>query len=259
MDKSKLIRLLKGESKFRQSDAFHEASKIKSYPKKKQEEYYPLSWIKINYKTYPRLKRIKLPAPLKLKANLGETLLLRRSKREFLNKSLTLREVSTLLSFSGGITYQEEQNWDQALRAYPSAGARYPLELYLAINKVELVEDGLYHYNVKEHSLEVLRKGNFKEFISKNTGQEWLENVGLVVLISAIFDRTRVKYGERGYRFIFLDAGHLAQNLYLVATALGFGCCAIGGFTDDEFNRLLDLQGQNESVIYLTAIGRIKQ
>lgn len=255
MSRQRLTQLLKGEKKFLQSDTFHEATKISSYPKEKKEEYYPRSWIKINYKTYPRLKRIKLPPPLKLKANLERIILSRRSRREFSRKCLTPKELSSLLLLSGGITYQENGDWDRSLRAYPSAGARYPLELYLAVNRIESVENGLYHYNVKEHSLELLRKGDFDKRVAKVTDQEWVEKAGIVILISAVLDRTRIKYKDRGYRFVLIEAGHLAQNIHLISEALRLYCCAIGGFIDDELNELLDLKGTCESVIYLVAVG----
>lgn len=258
MKKTQIIEFLEGKKPFVISDELHKATKIVSFTEK-MDFYYPLLWQKISYKAYPRLKNIKLPAPLKIKASLGRTILSRRSKRKFLNEDLTLREISTLLLFSGGITYKKGQNWNKALRAYPSAGARYPLEIYLIINTVKLIEKGLYHYNVKEHSLELLRTGDFRKFIGKNTGQKWLEKAGIIILISAVFDRTRVKYGERGYRFVLLDAGHLAQNMYLAANALNFGCCGVGGFADNKFNQLLDLQGQGEQIIYLLGIGKTKK
>lgn len=255
MNSRKIDQLLRGEKRFPKSDSFHEATKISSYPKGEKEEYYPRSWIKINYKTYPRLKRIKLPPPLKLKANLERTILSRRSKREFSCKRLTPKELSSLLLFSGGLTYQKNEDWDKSLRAYPSAGARYPLEIYLAVNRVESVENGLYHYNVKEHSLELLRKGDFDKMMAKTTDQEWVGKAGVVILISAVLDRTRVKYKDRGYRFILMEAGHLAQNIHLMSEALNLSSCAIGGFIDDELNKLLDLEGTCESVVYLVAVG----
>lgn len=140
-------------------------------------------------------------------------------------------------------------------RVYPSAGARYPLEIYLVVNRVKSLEKGLYHYNVKEHSLELLRKDNFDKFMAEITGQDLVAKAGVVIFISAILDRTRVKYGDRGYRFVLLDAGHLAQNVYLVSEALKLQCCSIGGFIDDELNKLLDLEGTSEKVIYLIALG----
>ena len=142
------------------------------------------------------------------------------------------------------------------MRFYPSAGARYPLEIYLIVNSVGNLGRGLYHYNLKKNNLEVLLLKDLSGFVRENIGDDVLSKAAFYVLITAVLDRSRIKYGERGYRFALIEAGHLGQNFYLVSNSLGLKCCAIGGFVDEAFNKLLDLEGQNEKVFYILAFGR---
>ena len=146
---------------------------------------------------------------------------------------------------------------NKKLRVSPSAGARYPLEIYPLIFSAKDLDCGIYHYNVKSHSLELLKKGDFKSQFFKCVGQDMILKCSMLIVISAIFNRTKDKYGERGYRYVLLDAGHLAQNAYLIATRLSLGCCTIGGFLDNEINKLLKIDGLTESSIYLIAIGTL--
>lgn len=252
--KSIVKETLEGGKLFKKSDLFHESVKIPSFPKNEKHNT-PDSWVKINYKTYPRLNRVILPKPVKNDKKLIDLLISRRSVRDFSGKSINLGELSSILFYSAGITYIENKNWDVALRAYPSAGARYPLEIYVLINNVKGIKEGIYHYNVKEHSLELLRKGDFISTIQNIASQDLLKKANIVMVISAVLDRTRIKYGDRGYRFPFIESGHMSQNFYLVSQALGLGCCTIGGFIDNEINDLLDFADTSEKTIYLTAIG----
>ncbi len=252
--KSVIKNILKGEKLFQNSDSFHELVKIAKFPKKKEKNI-PESWVKINYKTYPRLKNVLLPKPIKIKKKLTELLISRRSVRDFSNKIISLSELSTILFYSAGVTYIEKQNWDVALRTYPSAGARYPLEIYVLVNNVKDLEKGIYHYNVKKHCLETIREGNFSITIEKITSQDLTKNANVIMIISAIFDRTRIKYGDRGYRFPFIESGHMSQNFYLVSESLNLSCCTVGGFIDNKINDLLDFADTSEKTIYLVTIG----
>ncbi|MBI2641937.1 SagB/ThcOx family dehydrogenase, partial [Candidatus Roizmanbacteria bacterium] len=138
------------------------------------------------------------------------------------------------------------------------AGARYPLEIYLVVLNCFNLDEGLYHYNVKENILELLLKKDLSELLSKATGGEfWIKSIGVVFIITGVLDRTRIKYGDRGYRFVLIEAGHLAQNICLKATEFGLGTCPIGGFIDDEVNQLLDIHIQKEFTLYLIAIGHV--
>lgn len=213
---------------------------------------YPESWIKIYFKQYPRFNQIKLPKPTKIKGNLGELLKTRESKRTFLQKRIDLIKMSNLLYYSSGIVKGNSVN--DTRRTYPSAGARYPIELYLSINEVEGIENGVYHYNVLTHSLELMIKCDERKNIFDFVKQEMVLSAQITFFLTAVFNRTQVKYGLRGYRYVLLDAGHLAQNFYLVSTDLGLGCCTIGGFTDKKANNYLDLN-DGEQVVYMGVIG----
>jgi SagB-type dehydrogenase family enzyme len=172
--------------------------------------------------------------------------------------------VSKLLHFTYGITgavpTSQAQDQYQYFRAAPSAGALYPLEIYLVVWRIEGVESGIYHYFVADHTLEIVRKGDFCRFVGEYTfSPDIAQQSSALLIISAMFQRTMFKYNERGYRFVFLDAGHVAQNLYLMATAINCGVLPIGGFLDDELNRLLEIDGVNESVIYPIFVGTVRE
>jgi SagB-type dehydrogenase family enzyme len=140
-------------------------------------------------------------------------------------------------------------------RPVPSAGGLYPLELYVSTHNVEGLEDAIYHYDARDHELEFRRAGLFHDQLARMTlGQDMIRTANVVIFIAAIAERTMWKYGQRGYRYVFLDAGHLGQNLYLTATALDLGIVAIGGFFDLEVNELC-LLPPNEEVIYLLCGG----
>jgi len=229
---------------------FHENTKnVINFPKKKECELFK----KIIFKTYPRFKKYKLPEKFKnIDLSLEECLLKRRSIRDYSQKPLSLELLSTLLRFSVGIT----KTGNLSFRSYPSAGARYPLEIYLFSLNVEKLPEGIYHYNLKDHSLELLKKYKLKRKLpSLFCHQNFVKDANIIFIFTAIFGRTILKYGERGYRYIFLDAGHAAQNIQLISTALGLGSCSLGGFLDYEIENILELEKNVESVIYCISIG----
>lgn len=213
---------------------------------------YPESWVKIYFKQYPRFNQIKLPKPTRMFGNLGRILKTRESKRTFLQKKVDIIKLSNLIYYSLGIVKGKSTN--DTRRTYPSAGARYPIELYLSINDFEGIENGLYHYDVLGHSLELMIKGDERKNIFKFVKQEMVLDAQISFFLTGVFNRTQVKYGIRGYRYVLLDAGHIAQNFYLVSTDLGLGCCTIGGFTDKTANDYLDLN-ENEQLVYMGVIG----
>ena len=177
----------------------------------------------------------------------------RRSQRDFRGETISLAEFSHLLYYSSGVTDKR-----QGLRAAPSAGATYPIEVYAMVNNVEGLTKGIYHYLIASHELELVREGDFRNEMSRAAlGERMFKQANIIFALSAIFQRTQLRYRERAQRYILFEAGHIAQNTYLLATSMKLGACAIGAFYDDEFNRLLGLDGKNESVLYLIALGKI--
>ncbi len=207
------------------------------------------------YKRYPSAPKIALSAPVTEDgAPIWDVLQKRRSERRFQDVPMEEQELSQLLWATQGIT-QQLQGID--LRAAPSAGALYPIETYLIIHDVEGIEPGIYHYNVEEHALDQLKRGNFRADIARAAlDQRMAARANLVFVWTAIFERSKWKYKQRAYRYIYLDAGHIAQNVALAAVALGLGSCQIAALYDDEANELLDVDGVEESTIYMTVVGR---
>jgi len=177
----------------------------------------------------------------------------RRSERDFKDIPLSLLELSRLLHYAYGITEKRER-----LRAAPSAGALYPIEIYPVANNVEGLAQGIYRYFVADHSLALVREGDFRHQMMRHAlGEEMMEQASVVLVLSAVFERSAWRYRERAYRYILLEAGHISQNIYLVATALGLGTCAVGAFDDQGYNKIMGLDGKKESVIYLMPVGKI--
>ena len=182
---------------------------------------------------------ISLPAPrLKGEMSLEEAILKRRSRRDFGDSPLTLGEVSQILWAGQGIT-------DAAgLRAAPSAGALYPLDLYLVVGKqgVEGLEEGAYHYLPQSHSLEPALQGDVRQTLARlSVEQMFIAEAPLSLLITGEYERTTGKYGERGVRYVHMEAGHVAQNVYLQAEALGLGTVTTGAFQDEKISQALNL------------------
>lgn len=211
----------------------------------------------LRFRTYPAAVRTPLPGrDFSLSAPIGDVLERRRSVRDFVLEALPLEVLGRLLHTSYGVRGHREIDGEWTYdRPAPSAGGRYPLELYIAAQRVTGLEDGLYHYDARAHELELRRSGAVHDALASMTiGQDMLRTANLVVCITAVRERTMWKYGQRGYRYVWLDAGHVGQNLYLVATALGLGAVAIGGFFDSELQRLLDLP-EDELVMYVLCVG----
>ncbi len=218
---------------------------------------------RINREERPKLfleyfdaEKVELPEPQKEGGMpLWECISKRRSLRDFTGQGITLKELSQLLYATQGITGDIE---GFPLRAAPSAGALYPIETYLVVNNLEGIEKGIYHYNVLESNLELLRKGDFSKAIaSASLEQQFLSKASVVFVWTAVPMRTKWKYGERGWRYIYKDAAHICANLYLAATSLELGCCAIGVCFDDEVNKILGIDGKKETVVYLAGVGRV--
>lgn len=206
------------------------------------------------YKVYPDSVQTKLPAPASGTAmSLDTALKKRRSNRSFNKSPLKLEHLSYLLWASTGIQRVEH---GYGYRTAPSAGALYPVEAYIIAHNVEGLGRGVYHYNIRQHTLEEIRLGDHTDQIcAAAMGQEVCDRSAVVFVWTAVFQRCKFKYGQRAYRYIYLDAGHVAENLALAAVSLGLGSCPIAALYDDEVNAVLDVDGTEESVIYMTVIG----
>jgi SagB-type dehydrogenase family enzyme len=184
---------------------------------------------------------------------LWDVLARRRSVRTFKETPLPLSHLSRLLWAAQGIT---KRMYGHDLRTAPSAGALYPVETYLAVHNVEGLGPGIYHYDVQSHALELVSAGDFRADVAEAAlGQTFTASANVVFIWTAVFGRSKVKYRERAYRYVYLDAGHIAQNLALAAVALDLGSCQIAALFDDEVNTLVGADGEQESVIYMTAVG----
>jgi SagB-type dehydrogenase family enzyme len=200
-------------------------------------------------------RTIPLPSPsLESGPSLWKVLEKRRSVRDYRPTPLTLAELSTLLWATQGITQQAFSAW---YRTSPSAGALHPIDTYLVINRVEGLDPGTYFLKVPEFSLAARKIGDFSSSVARAAlDQEMARAAAVVFVWVAVIERSRQKYRQRAYRYIYLDCGHIGQNLYLAASAMGLGCCAVGAFFDDEVNELVGVDGQEETAIYLAAVGK---
>ena len=205
------------------------------------------------YKRYGDAEKIGLPTDWDKDRGVLETLQQRRSRRQFSRRPLGMKDLAMLLWAGQGITARAGNFF---LRTAPSAGALYPVETYLSVHSVETLASGLYHFLPAEFCLEKLAEGNWGRNLAEAAlKQSFLARAGVVFIWSAVLRRNFSKYGHRGMRYIFMDAGHICQNVLLAAEVLGLGACPVAAFFDDDLNDLLQLDGEEESVIYLAAVG----
>lgn len=178
----------------------------------------------------------------------------RKSHRIPRDGNLSIEEISSLM-FGAAITKVEGDVHYQSYRSYPSAGARYPSEVYLVLNRVEGLKKGLYHYHVRTNSLEYLWEVDLKQLKSCFPGQSFVVSSRAVIVITAVISRLTSKYSERSYRYALLESGHLCQNFYLIGEAINVGICALGGFRDEAIRDLLDIKiVSNEIPLYCVAV-----
>ncbi|MCS7092387.1 MAG: SagB/ThcOx family dehydrogenase [Patescibacteria group bacterium] len=239
-------------------ERFHNKSSIDKLKKTLPKELWPESWKRIYFKGYPRFERISLPNPKSLKDNnstLYQLITTRKSERENHKVPLSMEQISSLL-VACSITNVYESVYYNSYRAYPSAGARYPLEIYLIINKPpKELKSGLYHYHVRTHSLEYLWNTSAEEIRKCFPGQKFVQKGRIIVIITGIMSRLTSKYFERSYRYALIESGHVCQNFYLIGEAIGQRVCAIGGFNDQNVKNLLDINvNKDEIPIYCISI-----
>lgn len=196
---------------------------------------------------------VSLPEPqYDSSCSVERALLQRRSEREYLDEPLSLKEVSQLLWAAQGVTDRS------GARTAPSAGALYPLELYLVVGNVIGLSGGVYKYNSQNHEMIRVLIGDFREQLtSAALNQEWMKNCAAALVFTAVYRRATGKYGERGRQYVQIEAGHAAQNVYLQTVSLHLGTVFIGAFTEKELSRTLKLP-DNETPLGIMPVGRIR-
>lgn len=243
-NKLSIKKILNGESS--KYEKFHSQTAI--IPAKN----YTVEAKKVYFKAYDRFRAIKLEK-CELPTAIKKIVLNRSSQRNIhhLNQ-LSSKKLGSLLYYSAGM--KQFKNSFESYRFYPSAGGRFPLEIYLIANRVDgLAKGGIYHYNVKGDYLEE-RLPTKEEKLANCFQQPFVAQSEAVLVITGIFKRTAIKYGERGYRYVLIESGHLGQNLYLTGEALRLQMCGICGFYDSSLNAYLHIDGLSESALYCFTI-----
>jgi SagB-type dehydrogenase family enzyme len=210
-------------------------------------------------KPYGDYPKVRLPTEYPPSGRSFDSVLQHRTTaRQFGGGPMRLDELAKLLHMSYGITRSNADTvFPRPFRTIPSGGALYPLELYVYASQVEGLERGLYHYDMEEQTLDVLHRRDDLARISRFLVQYDLAlNAAAIMFVSAIFFRSTFKYGDRGYRFILIEAGHLAQNANLTAQEMGLAAACIGGYSDRDVDRYLGFDGLNESTVYILLFGQ---
>lgn len=242
-------------------EQFVEASKLGRYDEFPPQETIVERMIELldslPYDGYPATP---LPPPERCDAALSDVITSRVSARFMTPQQLTMPQLSALLHHAYGITRTNEGTaFTRPFRAAPSGGGLYPLEIYFHTKRVTGLAPGLYHYDPMRNDVRLLREGDQTPLIAEGL-VEFQASVAydcsIMFFLTAIFERSTFKYGTRGYRFILLEAGHVAQNLNLVATAFGLGCLNVGGYCDRAVDQLLGLDGVSQSTIYMVALSK---
>ena len=182
----------------------------------------------------------------------------RRSRRSFSDEALSAEQLSQILWAAYGVSEQASDGSSSGgrLRTAPSAGALYPLEVYVAVGNVTDIEAGVYKYVSQEHALVRVIDGDIRQELSSAAlGQAMIVDAPATLIYCGVFDRISDRYGQRGRdRYVFMEIGHSAQNVYLQAEAMGLGACAVGAFTDADVSELLELPA-GEDPFYLMPVG----
>jgi SagB-type dehydrogenase family enzyme len=196
---------------------------------------------------------VELPAPQTTgMMSVEEAIARRRSIRNYTDEPLSLEDISQLVWAAQGITEPESGK-----RAAPSAGGTYPLEVYVVVgtNGVTGLTDGVYRYDPSKHRLENILRGDVRSSLADAAlGQSWVKEAPVDIVIAAVYERTTGRYGDRGIRYVHMEAGHAGQNLYLQAVARGLGMVVIGAFDDGGVQQLLQLPA-DQKPLYIIPIG----
>lgn len=248
------------ESDTQVAELFHENTKLSPYENGDDPALLPET-----IKPGVVLARYRLPpvAPGEMGGSLERAIYNRVTSRRFYRGAmLPIGILSRLFAFSCGCTTDFSDAGIPQLefrRSAPSAGATYPIETYLAARRIASIPDGIYHYSNIDHSLELIRPGNFHPAIGRWTlHQPYIADTNAIFMMAGFSERIYPRYNERGYRYMLLEAGHIAQNTCLLATAYGLGILSNGGFDDAAINRLLGLNEITEIALYITAVGVLR-
>ncbi len=244
-------RLVGSRDLFSISELYHENSKITPSTCRFVQGAASMLAAPDGFKRYLHAPQVNLPAPgADRPCSLREAILGRRSCRAYSGGAIALGALADLVYYAAGTPDRGSR------RCLPSAGGLYPLELYVAASHVDGLEPGLYHYDVRSHRLSQLSQGDCRSILLGAIFiEQAVEGAAAVLILSGVFGRSKIKYGERAYRFVLLEAGHAMQNVCLAATALGLGLCPVGGFIDDKINDLLDIDGIEEAALYAATVG----
>ncbi|MBI5574240.1 MAG: SagB/ThcOx family dehydrogenase [Elusimicrobia bacterium] len=196
---------------------------------------------------YSEGKMLELPQPkTKGTVSLEEAIIKRRSVRNFQNKTLAIEQISQILWSAQGITSK------RGFRSTPSAGAIYPMEIYLVST------DGLFHYIPQGHKILKLKDGDLRmQLCNAAYGQEFIADAGISIIIACDYEKIKLRYRDRATRYADMEAGHITQNIQLQAVSLGLGSCPVGAFNDGSVSKLLQLP-KNLTPIYIIPVGYIK-
>lgn len=244
------------------SNSFHKQMRAENLGIPKDRSQWPQEWKTVSFKSYPRFPHHDLTTNLSSLGDLETALQERTSTREFNETDSVLeRELSTLLFYSVGINdtlrahaHTSQEARDKTRRFYPSGGGRYPLEMYVAIQRVSGIRPGVYHYNVLSHSMEMLLDNSGCTKITDAIRFPWACTAPVFFIITAVQERNATKYRDFGYDMLATEAGHASQNLHLVATSLGKKYCPLFGFDNAAIHTILDLD-EDELVLYMTVLG----
>ena len=201
---------------------------------------------------------VELPHPALPDAPLADAIAARTSCRRFRQEAIPLGQVSDLLHSAYGVLGTVDLWGEFCERPVPSGGGLYPLELYVLTQNVDGLRGGAYHYVPIAHLLEVVRPDPLPSLLTSEMflGQPYLSDAAAIVVLTGVVERSLWKYEDRGYRYLLLEAGHVAQNLNLCAAALGLGSLSLGGFFDEDVGALLRLDDDEEVVLYGIAVGQ---
>lgn len=208
-----------------------------------------------DHKDYPAAPHLALPEPERDDGpGLWSLLQRRRSVRRYAEAGISAAELGQVLWAADGLT---RDAGEIALRTAPSAGGLYPIETYVAVHDVSGVGPGVWHYDVRRHRLDRVAAGDVRVTTARAALDQPIAATAAAVFIwTAVFGRTLWKYRQRGFRYMYMEAGHLAQNAALAAVALGLGTCQIAAIYDDEANALVEADGTTETVLYMSTLAR---